>query len=949
MRSTAIALAVASAMAWPALTPRTAAAYSLQQCTPGPTNTTGSLPIGVLGDDGYLYRATLYGLVAGTTANDVSYPTGWLDPDEPYFARAGSTTYGLYDYVRATMTLTNPHQGNAVVNDPTFWSQCVNHWNASGLTLTDEDKQALEQHWMLYALEGQDIGADVIQLFHHAPGVYTLAGIEDKVNCEARVPITKLYSYMWWQARWPFPGNAASSPAIRDPLARRIAVSLAVGLIELDWHLWNGQYVSGQLPLPGNTFVHPPLTMFGAYQSPNGPMDSAVVADYVVNAARQFEYLHTLSPRPPWLTQAVDDAFAEGIARATERLAQMRLVAPQMNRYLQAAQASGAAKRALAGTAHAALASAVHDHVIDSVLASFNPLGYFPDDDGGWDLAYNQNNLNHMVNLLLSDAGTGSRPARVAAAAHDIDELEAHLVFTDRTSRHFTPSAMSTRTGGGLNVWWQTAASDYALPRLGGAELLSFGQSVLPFAHARTRDLTDMSPYQPNPYSLTASIDGRTTNGNFYPELICNRHPNNDTWSMTPLTNQTSTGLDVHVWSYRRPEYALEHHTVTTSGGSILRRHVDTIANQPSSRWLPFEMQGPYLRSFSDQYVFAKFGGEGVYFEGLPGIRTYDEYVAGGAKDFAAAFHIGPVPAADNRGFGGGQLAAVWAPGGGLFSLNRRKGYNNPPTVDSWMNDEWIGLPIHAVSIIDPQERWSSSARIDTPASSAQFVVGNPANLGTSFLNLGPAALTGVPTVAPAAAGSAYLEVRGRFSDERVALVDDTFSSAPMNVDYRRRFAVGDDGIRVRTDLNPVPVASTSRTTDERPKGEVEIPVLQAWETIPLWFEAGPTATGSVATTVTLIDTHGVAILASADPGWQSYRDIKQVIVTRERGTMTISFDNPQQVGLSPLWQGPMASRNLLVDLTPNHVSLANAQNPPGQVDLLGSVTVRYHIQLQSW
>lgn len=167
---------VVAALAATALvsSPSTARATSLENCQVGQNNLGARLPIGASTSPGFAYRNTLYSqLLVPTTVADVEYPAGWRDPSMPFFALSGVVPLGLYDYDHTTGDITNPHQGGALVPPNSFWQMCRNDWAALNQPFTLGEQQMLEQLWMLSRLEREDLGADVIQLFHLTPATYT--------------------------------------------------------------------------------------------------------------------------------------------------------------------------------------------------------------------------------------------------------------------------------------------------------------------------------------------------------------------------------------------------------------------------------------------------------------------------------------------------------------------------------------------------------------------------------------------------------------------------------------------------------------------------------------------------------------------------------------------------------------------------------------------------------
>lgn len=948
-----------------ALAPTGASALSLQDCVPSQASPGAMLPIGAPGDDGYLYRSVLYQFLQTTQLADVSYPATWW-PAVTAFSQNTALlqmppiAYGVYTYVFGSGTLNaaqQPVPGNG------YEGICKADWSQAAPTLTATDRLQIEQLLLMTVQYG--IVPDLTYRCLFEPAIFELSYIEDVARCEARVPAFHDHSTLTWLMQWDYPGNIFRLAP--DVTLRRFATHLALQLIQLDWAVWQGGPASAPMTVPyppqgtppanGEVFPHPGPLNANHYPSGVGNLAGDDLADRLVLLARIYAWAD--EAQPAWLTPGLKAAFQEGLARNGERLARMNVLGMHTNRAFQAVHALAAIKAALVGTSWQNAAVGWHNRTLERFLDVFREAGYYGDDDGLYDAAYNRYGLLHTVRALVQDPGTIlANVVRLTDQARKLGNLEAHLTFTDRTGIHTSPSGMSVRTGAGVAGRSRrvVASADFGVNQLAAH---AFG---VPYAYARARDLSHVGPYDAGGFA--GAVDARTNNPAYEADLACYVHPNFDAFpwlpqlTPPPLPQQTEDGLSGWYRQYGTPVHAVEQ----LAPGS-LQAYADALDQDPGAPLLPFEEAGPHLADFDGEFVFAKFGGAGVYFEGAPGGPSFDAYQPASARDYAAVVHLGPVSPGHNvppcgesnpHGYGGGQLATLWAPGGGLFSMTRRKGYNND--CESWQHGEWTAIALHHVALLDTAERVATSARIPLPATFTAFTAGAlPSGADRDFLDHGAAGIAGLATLPADQADHAFLEAAGPFSSQRYPTDGSLVETAATPIDYRRRFVLGEGGVTVRTELlTQTVIMPTERQGQPVKQKEYPQPmpkVFQAWEILPLGTAEGPTATGHVATDITLITAQGAEVgVPGPSPSSEAvaYADIKYVVVTREAGTLTIEFASPQTIAFSEdytAFGGDTPSRNLMVDLTPSRLSSANVLAAAPQAEVLQPVVVEYTLR----
>lgn len=267
---------------------------------------------------------------------------------------------------------------------------------------------------------------------------------------------------------------------------------------------------------------------------------------------------------------------------------------------------------------------------------------------------------------------------------------------------------------------------------------------------------------------------------------------------------------------------------------------------------------------------------------------------------YAAIFHTGPVgrQRPDDGlaqfpgplGFGGGQLAAFWTPEAGTVLQARRSAVNWDKNMDK--PEEWRNLPIHAVSGVTADGKTFTSGRIADPAVTSE-----------------------VKGVAGKVTVSGMISTDSRAVNQVVT----------GTIGFARTFDIAKKSVRVETTVTPN-----------------DVPLAELYETLPVFHrEAGshpgpnaPIQGTNVAATIEF-QSGGKWLPATVEP--QS--KVAAIRITRFKGAVTIAFDQPQRVRLSPAeWQDAYlsrsAARNVLIDLLGE-----GGKTAPGK-----PITVRYTI-----
>lgn len=259
-------------------------------------------------------------------------------------------------------------------------------------------------------------------------------------------------------------------------------------------------------------------------------------------------------------------------------------------------------------------------------------------------------------------------------------------------------------------------------------------------------------------------------------------------------------------------------------------------------------------------------------------VRNFDDaFVVARQSGYGVVLHTGPVGRQlqndfkrlhEPLGFGGGQLSAFWTPSTGSVLLGRRRSLTSEQSLDKI--DEWRQWPIHAVTGQTVDGKVFSSARILDPKVAADLT----AQGGT-------------------------IDVAGAVPAVQLGQ-DKAFSG---RIDYSRSFRISRDGLRIATTVTAVDTG----------------PLSEMYETLPVFHREGraPQLDESIATNIEFL-TSGRWGPATEDP----QDSVTAVRLTRFNGKVKVTFDEPQQLRLSPSeWKDTYMTRavcrNILINCLP--------------------------------
>ena len=255
-------------------------------------------------------------------------------------------------------------------------------------------------------------------------------------------------------------------------------------------------------------------------------------------------------------------------------------------------------------------------------------------------------------------------------------------------------------------------------------------------------------------------------------------------------------------------------------------------------------------------------------------VRAFEkDFLVGKWSEFGVILHTGQVSGPAGKGyyeypgpygFGGGALSAFWTPKTGSVILGRRGGMGYEKNFDKI--EDWRLWPTHAVSGMKADEKVFSSALLRKPA--------------VDYDLKGSQATVRVTGTIPAVNFAQGKVLEGR-------------------VDYSRTFQLNSGRLQVETAV----------------KGYVQDKVSELYEIIPVFLgdlskqkETPPTTIG--------VQVGGKWRTATAE-----YREkVTSIRLKRFEGAVTIKFDRPRRVKLSPQdWRATymtkVACRNILIDL----------------------------------
>ncbi len=865
----------------------------------GCAGSNGTLPIGNPGEAGYAWKAELRNWLAGLTISQLSYqgqPTRIKPPYEEYSWYPSWVSSGDCENTYTNMS--------------------------SPPTLNAAERTFIEQYYTMWLTERRSGWYD--EALRIDPRHFTLADMENQTTCQVDTPQFQWDGNPSWISMWEYPGNPFFSDSIvRPALKKRLGSWLALQLIMLEWSAWDE--ASQAIPLAtapvthaGRNYHHPNPVVIGGV---GGNNDMGIVLTGLASAYQAVQ-------NEPWFQGNLAAAFEKGLLTQAERLHIAGYWSQHGNRAIPMVSGLQLVYEATGNTDAEVWYLDAMEHVFTP--STFFPAGYMTQ-DFRYDPGYSQMDPHAAVRVLMNHSGSTTASALVDLydAAYRMHDLRAHMVLGDVTGLMFGPSAMSTRTGGGANSNGNEPTADpmRLMTQLYAAEL------ELPFADPGLRDWPDFGQYAITGYPpYTRTVDPLDPSRDLHVVLACRFAPlhqvggqnwSNSASAAVPWPDQPGPR------GYNRP-WTLVFDHVVPSTGSLIEKRAQRVNNDPTANLLPYELEGPYLRSFEDEIVFAKFGGSGVYEErGWNICVDHDDY-HGDDSDLAAILHLGPVVGNNSAlpyGYGGGQLAGLWSPETGVGWLNRRVGRNNTVT-DDWA--EWRSLPIHAATVLTSSGVWTSSARIIDPMPTVVLTDEDPTfDVGTEWLDSGGGSIAPVPesdAVAVFAEVSGNLPTDGHQIAAGGTVVPALNGATPIH--YRRRFVVEPELVRVRTDIDPV-VSGTANADA----------LTEAWETLPL-FVAETSFGTSCPTSVTwpvpqieVLDAFGV--VTNITTSTSSISNVRQVKVKRNDGTMTIVFREPQTVRLSDVFGNTATTvsrrfllQNLMVDLRPQGAG-STFQMPP--------------------
>ncbi len=871
------------------LLPREARAVSLQDCPPAPGQQ-ARLPIGYGGSNPtqlYAEKKELRDYIASLNLTDVDLPTprpDFLNPVDVYHLTSGTQNTG----------------GNCAP------------WVSLPTSLPPQDAQELERLWLMWSHYKDTNDIPAFYMLGFAPQEFLLSTMEDANSCNAITPQMDWDPMVSWLANWEYPGNPYyTDSALRDSLRKRGASWLALQLIMLDWNAWAG--VLPTAPPVGTVFAHPPVGLPAPTPGSFTINFGYELAGYLGHMA--YTYLQVKDVLPTSTQQAMETM----LRMYAERLDLWTPYSQLLNLGIRSTYAFYLTW--LATNDNAILT--YYQNTLDGFYGNQSAgrwfsAGYFAD-DGRYDSGYNGWNILHTLRLLQLDP---SPAQEVIDAGHNLFDLQAHLTFRDPDNSWYSPNEFNTRSSAG-------AISGV----LGGSSRASAGGGIgrylpalkpqpgmpngLPYAYAFMRDANLIGPQSYSPWVNNGRLD--PNDSLFHHDLIC---------QLSDVTGWfTLASRNFPNWYVNTPtpwpappgdrDYGTPLFAMTLFESPDLQTWVTEAQNNPQLEDFPFEAEGPYTRSFDDEFVYARFGG--------PSQAGYP---------YATMIHAGPVSAGDAwvgsalqpgfipAGFGGGQIAMFWGPHTGAALRGMRRGYNNDPG-DDWI--EWSAWPMHAVSLVSTAGDWTSSSRIITPSTDVTYYDTIPYEDQLNWdIDQYPCPGTPVPAVAwstpPTTTGAAVLvRVCGDIPDQvrRFTTIAPQVLSAPMP--YSRTIYADENGMIVRTKITP----SAADQFNE------------AWETIPVYDQHWPTVTNYASAEIYMVDAYGVLTMGTG--GVAPVKDIVQVYVTRADGAFQILFDQPQWVGVSGDWiKGNAKSNNIMVDLGRNQL--------PGA--LPGPNTIGYRIEM---
>lgn len=244
---------------------------------------------------------------------------------------------------------------------------------------------------------------------------------------------------------------------------------------------------------------------------------------------------------------------------------------------------------------------------------------------------------------------------------------------------------------------------------------------------------------------------------------------------------------------------------------------------------------------------------------------------------YAAILHTGPIGLQDPEdkmhqftgpmGLSGGQLSAFWMPATGSVILGQRGGMTYDKSFDQVA--AWRTWPNHSVNGLTANGVFFSSARIQKPDAIID-VRRDRASVKVSGTI--PASIVGQEKA-----------ITGKY-------------------DYARSFQIDETGVHVTTTIS----------------GDGKEQIAELYETLPIYLHDTKAQPAAVPTVIEF------QISGKWVPATDTFREkVQTVRLTRFKGAVLVTFDQPRRVKLSPaVWKDTYlsraTSRNVLIDLMEN-------------------------------
>lgn len=873
---------------------------------PGASCATGDLPIGPGAAQGHWWKQTLVDWLHLVSAQRVTLANPAPDTDSPWNQWGFSSNPGvcISDFMQA-----GGSQPQRSTIESLYLNASGDQWVGDALCRMNAD----ETHFLW-------------------------ANLANRSDCRVHVPSILMDPGLSSWAHIPFSGNPYSQSPAHDPLLTRGAVWLVMHLVIADYLWWTNTAgtVVGRFPCDRSQCVQPAASLSASGRVLPGPIhmqppvsyndyDGLPISHFAGNFAMHVfdeagallaHYAEAYKNVKSILGTNEQKAVEEAILTFAERVHSMSRWTDMANMphrnvvalYVAAeVQSDSMARGYLMWLYHD-----LRDYFYDPTNGYAHAQGTFKQLTG-FDTGYHRDDMLNLARLSWVERSQPS--AGLAAAANAAFDLWGHLVLPDLKGtgnvpqvQLVSPTAFNSRTGNGMAE---------AIGSMTSQRFLLGGGAGLPWSWAEMAHFTypwtaydayhqtwlggptdpwadmacDWLSFLGN--SVRASFHHRFGGTGGYPTILDNT---------PPRFPDPEVGGYVSRF-YEQPNFAFLY------GDHSLFTAWDVAAHDPAAVQMPYELPVPYHHDINHAFFYAR----------TPAATP--------AQEMIAVVHAGFVGTGDNDGFGGGQLAALWSPTAGVTSLIRRRGHNyDDPAANDDMT-QWREMPMHAVSMVNPTNRWTSSSRIARPTVFEHYwpdLAPSPADAFALFaLHDGKSIeLRGCepPTIPQGDAEKAPVGLMAGTTGRMIRVCGDIPTTAfgqqalSRPIPYQRDFLLSEGVVSVETRLRPL----------------VADPLSEAYETIPLHYgNAGEHPPGDFV--VTLFTNNGTITWTPgmAAPSWPL---VTRVRVTRFGGAMTINLPTARRMSISPSWQGLHGnSWNLLIDLLAGQPAL-------------GSTTVRYQI-----